>query len=816
MLKQLYVGEAKRKYVRGQRRIKGSSIQRTTLLESGGENNSPAKSSRALKDRTDAPCTHYYSEKKSKFNEYDDDWYTPCKTVGSEHPTQTPSFSPSQPVPRTGSPSILPRTPAILPRTQAPEQLVTVTSNPTNDPPLEIVSEQVDSASERPFFRTTATPSGSPSSLNPLPAPSEAPVSSNETIVEVEIDVDIPVAEKGSSCLQAKSGRVVPTSVNFTIHYKYELLVEREADFTGVVWPEVDRAFQRFLSLTLIDCEIDVEAHGASSTFRSRLRSISPEPIDSVGSLYPNGWSTNVSVASNATSCTNIVNDEELLAKRGLYCDVITGSITLYLSEVTYMDTASDPSILFLEYRDEVFQFLREEINERGEGISNYFDDSLGIRGFYFVSEAANLNLRPTSTVPGAASNNSNFSASFKEVFTSTPAIAGSLAALVAITVAAGAFAIQRKRNRMDELDYSLKNLRTPRMDDNEMEFYDLDMSDDGSTQESVLATSNTFSEENDQNHLQRSGDYTPRIGSSDIDAIIDINEKYNPESTSFDYSHSGVSMRLLSPDGTSSTYNPKRCDPSPTFRPDPDPAINCDESPKDESSEDLDSSSESTDSTMSKSLLDGTTPTPVKGSPALEYILGLGSSVMSSPNKPFDEKSFTKDQNDVESSTSIESPVQESIASTSTQGEETSSLPYISDRRNKNAASPKGTSENGVTSWGIFKTMRSLATFERDDGSSIESPPSSSSEYSHDSRSEYLKNRRKQLENRFQSYRRNLSERINDFDDSPSGSWSASREFTRSVSLYKNSDQSFSPTSHPSNDTISNESIMHNRISDL
>jgi len=58
-------------------------------------------------------------------------------------------------------------------------------------------------------------------------------------------------------------------------------------------------------------------------------------------------------------------------------------------------------------------------------------------------------------------------------------------------------------------------------------------------------------------------------------------------------------------------------------------------------------------------------------------------------------------------------------------------------------------------------------------------------------SRSEYLMNRRKALENRFQNYRRSLSESINTMNDPASGSWTASREFSRSISLYKNSDPS-------------------------
>jgi hypothetical protein len=803
VIKEALMGEAKIKNIRGRRGLKGSSLQRTTLSESDSENYPSAIKGRGLEDYP--PCTYYYPTRKSKFNKFDDDWYDPCQTVVSEYPTPGPSVGSSNLVPRT-------RPSSVFFSTAPPLRVPSASSNPEDDPPLTIVTEQVSPASKTPIIQSTIGPTISPSSLNAILAPSEAPVVPEETSVEVEIDVDVPIKENGLSCLQAKAGRVVPTSVNFTIYYKYELLAEQEANMTDVVWPEVDRAVQRFLALTMIDCDIDVKTHGTSPTFRSRLKSIAPEPIDSVGSLYPNGWSRNVSVGSNTTSCTNIVIDNELLAKKALYCDVVTGSITLYLSEVSYMDTANDPSVLFLDYRDEVFKFLRDEINEGGEDISNYFDDSIGIRGFYLISESTNLNLRPISTVPDAASNEVKPSGSNKKMPSSTPTILGSLATLVVFTMAAGAFAIYRKKKHVDQLDNAFKQNTTPRMDDNEMEFYDLDISHDGSTGDAVLDSSNNvpikrfFPQQGDDlNQSQEYGDDVPRITGSDFDAIYDQYEKNSCHSTSFDYSQQGVSMTYsLRPDASIDGFN------SVEGKSIPDPDMDHEEHPEDESftliqrSIDPRSPSESPVSSSKPITL-----LPVKGSPALEYILALGSSILSSSNKPFDEASIPEDQNDVESLSTITSSVEESIASTNTQGAKVSPSSEIGERYTRTAISPNNTkphrkntgdvslnkrdSPNSVTNWSILKTPSSLSSFDRDDESSIESPPSSPSECNKNSRVEYLKNRRKELENRFQNYRRSLSESMTNLSNSPSGPWSASREFSRSVSIYKNSDQSFS-----------------------
>lgn len=815
LCKDIVTGRAKTQHVRERRGVKGSSSQRTTLSESDNEH-------RGLQDVL--PCTHYYSSKKSKFHKYDDDWYTPCKTVESGYPTASPKTSTSE----SPSPSVLKtKQPSAFFSATSPVELSWTNSSIESNPPLTIVTGEIIPKPDKPIAGPTNVTGASPS--YPIISPSNATVESEEASVEIKIDIDVPTKDKGISCLKAKAGHIFPTSVNFTIHYKYELLAEREANLTSEVWPEIDRAFQRFLSLTLIDCDIDVKSSGASPTFQSRLKSISPEPVDSVGSLYPNGWNSNISSDSNASSCSKILIDDALLAKRGLYCDVVTGSITLYLSELTYMDTASDPSILFLEYRDEVFKFLRNEINEGGEAISNYFDDSLGIRGFHFLSESANLNLRPI-LVPDAAFDEDNPFEPNNET-SSTTVITGALTALGAFTIAAGVFAFHRRKKNLDQFEDTFKQNRTPRMDDNEMEFYDLENSNNGSTDEAAIDRSKAICREmfflrqgDSVDDSQESADDIQTIPRSDFDAMYDLHERSSMHSrsslhsASYDYSQVGVSMRLYSPDKNLSTH-------SRTERPDPSVAASnvferkcsMDSSINEDSQGDkfpaparlsIGSRSSSEASVSSSKYVDS-----VKGSPALEYILALSSTYLSSSDKPFDEETVTGNQNDVESLSAETSSVRES---TNTQGAKFSPSPDIGKRDTNTTISPdislskrldkkldKRNSPNSVAAFSSVKTPPTLSSF--DDGSSIQSPASTASESSSSSRVEYLRNRRKDLENRFQNYRRSLSESMDNLPNkSPPGSWLTSHEFCRSVSLYKNSDQSFSsPVVAASNESV-------------
>ena len=106
--------------------------------------------------------------------------------------------------------------------------------------------------------------------------------------------------------------------------------------------------------------------------------------------------------------------------------------------------------------------------------------------------------------------------------------------------------------------------------------------------------------------------------------------------------------------------------------------------------------------------------------------------------------------------------------------------------------------SPTSITDREILKTPPPRLSSDIDTAGSSESTGSSDHEEqlvevspSPSSRLVYLTNRRKALEDRFQNYRRSLSESINTMNDPAGGSWTASRGFTRSASLYKNSDQS-------------------------
>ena len=805
VLTELTVGNARKiGRVRGHEKINESSLHQKTLSESQSrkrnENNTPVKSNRRLDDHP--PCTYYYSTKKSKFNKYDDDWYNPCKTVESEDSTVSPSSEPSLQLPESRKDSTM--SPSSEPSRQIPEtrspsgffstttttQTPLITSNNGNQPPLEMVTEHRVSTSQIPSAEPTMSYSTeftlTSSYFDSTLSPSKAPAVLEETSAEIDINLNTNVKEKEPSCLQVKSGRVVKTPVNLTIHFEYELLAERDSNMTGVVWPEIDRAFQRFLALMLIDCDMDVKGHGASNRLKSKLKSISPEPIDSVGLSYPNGWSANTTTDRNATSCTNIVISDELLTERGLYCDVVTGSITLYLNPVSYSDAASNPSNLYRDYREKIIQILRAEINEGGESISNYLDDDLGIRGFYLISETTNSNLRPITTVPEVISNKSKASEKAKEMTSSITTIVGSLIAFVAFTLAGGAFVIHRRNKDLDELDRNLKQVQTPQMGDSEIEFFDIDLNDD-----------------------QDNGDATvERMFSHQKNKINDEHETdYHISRTNFDGYYGRPDPSI---EGVNSHQGKYTLDPD----------MNDVQFPYDESSnsnnKSINSQSSSVDLESCPELTDCSTPeTPssygtdpgnirLKGSPALEYILSLGSSVISSPSKSYTEVSNTEDENDVES------PLQGSIRSRILQNARISPMegknllgdiaPDFSDLTNhppkssnnfiwKKSKSPwkKSNSPNSVIN---------LATSsEIDDDEPIKSHIetfSSPNAHGDRSRKEYLKNRRKELENRFQNYRRSISERVNSASESPSKSWLASREFSRSVSVYKNSDESF------------------------
>jgi len=868
VFKTIHLCHAKSNYIR---RLKGSLFQRTSLSESSDE--LPGRTDGKLQDLTNTvntqtdddypPCTYYYPMKKHKFSKYDDDWYNPCK---EEESTDLPTTKPPTFV-ATESPSeytseSLPQTklPSLFYSTTPPIQLTN--SNPLGDPFLEIVAVAVPVPNKvqanqpiqtpRPTIpipqpaqmikpNIISRPSPRPSlALSAQPTPSTN--NSENLIVEEQPDisvVDEVIEEKKPSCLEAQSGQVLKTSVNFTVYYEYELLTNREADLTNVVWPAVDEAFQRFLALNLIDCDIDVTTDGASTTFTSRLESVSPEPIDSVGTQFPDGWNndtTNDSIGTSSFSCTNIVIDEKLLNEEDLFCDVVMGSITLYLADLSYTNSASDPSILFLEYRNNVLQSLRDKINVDSEELSLYLDESLEIHSLYFISEPVDLNLSATLMIPQNVEIDNNYIES-TDSSSSTPAIAASLTIFTLFVMVAVGFFIHRKRKLMDKTDKILKQIETPRMDDDDEleffgpeEFYGLDIIDNvrgnGSAKKisKKLFPARTY----DLNQSQLSDDDIPRLPSSDFATIygLEANDTCD-ESSCFNYSHTtGVSIQ-----STTSYLKPSMVD-----YPDDESSVREKMSAEPRSpQEDQYTSSNSLVMKVANDVLNEvnkeenvptTTVTSNTSTSTLDYIISLGSSVISSSPKFISASNTPKKKNEFKSMSDTKSVSKDLPIYIATQGADKSllSIPvavlnstYSSDfsahtkspksivvtpRINSKVKNPSNNScsSNSTLELGILRTQAKLSSSDTDTAGSNESARSSDHEEqdvqtlsspSPISRSKYLMSRRKALESRFQNYRRSLSDSINNMNDSASGSWSASREFTRSISLYKNSDQS-------------------------
>jgi hypothetical protein len=894
-----YAAKSSNNYIRGQQGlVRRSSLPRTSLSESSGdeyESESSLHSGGSADDRglqrqadndidTKAddddypPCTYYYPTKKSKFNKYDDDWYNDCKEDGDDDDDDEADFPTTKP---TAAATIaIAESPTEDPGRSSLSQTKPPSPFYSNDSSLEIVTapNKVKANTPRPTIpipppapTTTAAAVSKQPSLRPTIAPPAQQIPSptswdSAIVVSEETSVGTVIREeKQPSCLEAQAGQVVQTSVNFTIYYEYELLTNREADLTYVVWPAVDEAFQRYIALNFIDCDIDVETDGASTTFTSRLESVSPKPIDSVGTMYPDGWSNEIAnnISRTSASCTNIVVDDMSLNEEEIFCDVVMGSVTIYLSDVQYMDSASDSSILFLEYRNDIFQSLRGEINAGGDGLSPFLDESLGIHSLYFITEPIDSNLDATLTIPqtikdgssGGSSTSVNLSETNQSSSSSIPAVAASLTALTLFFMVASGLFIHRKRKLLDDADASLKQEaktpQTPRMDDDDdvdffgpEEFYGLDISDDGSGDDSVLDDSSEDFFMSKKSFPRRAyglnqsldSEYDiPRLPSSDFATIYGLEEdNIGDDSASFNYSHAGVSMQLLSPDGTVSTYNPTKCDPSPTAS-SSYLAPSVVDYPDDESSmrENITSESRSTPddppSTSSNSVImkvandilndvqeeekepTTTTPPNTTSSSTLEYILSLGSSIVSSSPKSNTGGASSTPLKD--SPTSIAATLgieRSSYASTASSPnisahtktpfkESPTSIVVTPGIKSKlDASSINYYSPTSITDWGILRTPSPRLSSDIDTAGSNESTGSSDHEEppvedssSPSSRSVYLMNRRKALENRFQNYRRSLSESINTMNDPVSGSWTASREFTRSVSLYKNSDQS-------------------------
>eukprot|EP00536_Pseudo-nitzschia_multiseries_P007600 jgi/Psemu1/66106/estExt_Genemark1.C_1800069 len=810
-------GDAKRTLSR--RRLRGKQAPRKTLVEidskietkTGRKHDYKRKHRRKHQhqhqhqhrtvrtlDENFPPCNYYYPTRKSKFNKFDDDWYDPCKTEDSGHnyyrATGRPTYS------RTDAPVYSPKTrfPSRFFSNNAPpvESSSTTSGNPWSDPILEIIATEiapspVASPSEpvsKPYPKPTPSPVSKPTKA-PAPVesseettievevkPTKPPVVSDETTIEVEVAGSGSKEEEASSCLAAQSGSVIPTSINFTIYYQYELLAERKANVTGVIWPEIDRAFQRFLAKELIECQAGEETGNTQPAFATRLKSISPQPNDSFGALHPTGWSSNNSLASNATSCSYLVLDEKLLADKELFCDVVTGSVTLYLSEVTYMNAASNPYKLFLRYSNDVIQFLREEINEGGKAITSYVDDGLGVRGFYFISDSPSSNLKPTS----ASTNGANGGTS-----SSIPAITASLAVFTVFAVATAGFVLHRKNRHTQELDDSLKQLKTPRTaDDRDFygphEFYGLDRSDDecsidDNLRERPIRNPKKIFFPSDG---QTSECGLSKLSPSDLSAILDDLESPGEAESKYN-----GTRRNLSPILTG--YNARYSRPDPSVDGSvPDPEPDAAQHPHDEFSLEYDDPQDVIElSTTSSAVSYDSSNTPLSsapkastiGSAALDYILSLGASILSPPQEYRDESGVSngrKISTNRRISRTEESPKSHTAQMTNISLSSEGGVMDVGKQSRRRIVSPASSSINSqMNSSSIsYKSPNSIMNW-----SMIKTPPSSSPAEQY---SEYSRSRRQSLDNRARNYRSNLGHSPAD------SSWPASGgEFRKSLS---------------------------------
>ena len=840
------------KETQARRGLTKSSIERTSLAESTSIDELLGVSNRNLEyedsDYSYPPCTYYYPKKKSKFNRYDDDWYNPCK---EDLPTSFPTVAP-----KSRPPSPFYSTTTDTPRPTIPIPPYAPTTEPAT----------VSKPSLRP-----SSPSNEDLIVEALPI-IRFPISEEEESINISartpfnpIFDNMTEEEETPSCLQVQSGQVLHTSVNFTIYYEYELLLaNREADLTTTVWPEIDRAFQQFLALNLIECDIDVETDGASTTFASPLRGISSNPIDSAGSQYPDGWRSDVHPNNSGTlasSCKNIVIDDDILNEREIFCDVVMGSITLYLSDVTNTDNIIDTSALFEEYRNDVLQSLRDDINSDSGEILHSFDESIGIYGIYFVSKPVDLkDSGVTLMITQTKENDKDLVDSAKS---STSAIAASLTVFTLFVMIAVGFFIHQKKKLLNGTDLNLKELTTPRMDDDEHgfwgpdEFYDLDIGNSNKEVDGTSSRNNskelTKKRESTQTYdLEQPRDPDgdiPRIPSSDFATLYGLEDNDTDETFArFNYSQAGVSMELLSPETVVNTYNPSKCNSSPAFVSTlsyfeaslddyPDDELTTREimmprarSPSEDSPDSYDTPVDSSVTEYADGIFkersepivtSRTSPSSTTTNSALDYILSIGSSIISSaassknesknnnesmgtPRATLDDSSLSRTTLGMERCLSQgkmnnKTPFDNPLLSKTRLKESSISTVETPDLKSKDNSAPmENFSPISILDWIMRTPSTSLVYHDADTSSSNEMTPNSDYEErivkispSPSSRSQYFMDRRKAIENRFQNYRQSLSESINNMNDSTSTSWSASREFTRSVSLYKNSDRS-------------------------
>jgi hypothetical protein len=442
----------------------------------------------------------------------------------------------------TGTPT---RFPSLKPTPGSPEEQETDARTAPPSPPTSDGINPTPVPSEQPTRGTKPTPIPQEETTDGSAASNTPSANSPETAGPVT-SAPTTSSEEDPSCVAAQSGQVFSTPISTTIYYQYELLTDRTADLTNVVWPAVDESFQKFLAMALVECEL-----GSSSP----IQGVSPEPQDSFGTWYADGRGNN---------CTGIddFDDEEL------FCDIVTGSVTIYLSPALYTSNdngaeAIDETATYLELRNQVFSSLLEEINGKGrlrlrglEGPSSLVDNDKGIYGLYFLSEP--LNLDPETPERAEANSDSTTNSTTVESSQSSSVnvpIVAALAGLTLLVMGIVGFAIHRRNMNMDSDTATLKQVRTE-LDMSEC--YSPDSRGSFDESQSRISPREGRIAPTGARHLSASseaGDVSqPRsddFGKSYYVQNGELNDMDREESVSFAFSHPGMSIRLTSPDGT-------------------------------------------------------------------------------------------------------------------------------------------------------------------------------------------------------------------------------------------------------------------------
>jgi hypothetical protein len=441
------------------------------------------------KDAYYYPCTYYYgTRKKSKFNEYDDDWYDECKEdedetlpheeakfESDENDDDDEDFGIGEQQQPEGGPLVPPIAPVPVGQgSESPGTAPWIDDEDENKSPQETADEEASVVTTRPPHALPPYAVPAPTSSTPSPVEmvngeeeededKDADTEDDTNEVEQDSDVEDPPfqVDEDPMCIAAQAGEVYPTNVNYTVYFQYELLTSRSFDWRGTVWPAVDGAFQNVLARELVDC-----TSGGKNT--GSIHGVSPEPMDSSGTLSDD----------NSNACVNIQEFDT----QQYVCDTVTGSVTVYFSEIQYMNS-DNVTQLYLDTQNRVYDYLQSTTNGNSNDNGNrrtllrqkqhtrvlsqadFLDPDRGIYGLYFLSQPVDFLTSDGSTAAGGPTltesiqdgnrgetgndGDSNFQlqSSDRNV---NPAVAASIAGFTILTMIIVGFAIHRGKRSTD------------------------------------------------------------------------------------------------------------------------------------------------------------------------------------------------------------------------------------------------------------------------------------------------------------------------------------------------------------------------------